>query len=203
MSARRKPESRCERCLMRRESCLCAEIPTLILRTRLLLIMHHREEDSPSNTGRLAAQCLENSVVLIRGDQERSGSAGPHLQSGGQAIVLYPAPEAIPLSPELVASWGGPITLVVPDGSWRQASKMRRRDPALMALPIVGLPLGGGPSRYRVRKDTKEGGLATIEAIARAFGVLEGPHIQLAMEVVFEKMMARAMTARGQRNEIL
>lgn len=186
---------------MRKESCLCAEIPNLFTRTRLLLIMHHREKDSPSNTGRLAAQCLENSAVLIRGDQEQSGSAGPHLQSGGQAVVLFPAPEATPLSPELVASWGGPVTLVVPDGNWRQASKMRRRDDALATLPIVGLPLGGGPSRYRVRKDTKEGGLATIEAIARAFGVLEGPHIQLAMEAIFEKMMLRAMTARGQASE--
>jgi hypothetical protein len=41
-------------------------------------------------------------------------------------------------------------------------------------------------------------GLATFEAIARAFGILESPDVQVALERVFAAMVERTLWARGQ-----
>jgi DTW domain-containing protein YfiP len=58
----------------------------------------------------------------------------------------------------------------------------------------------GAPSAYRLRVDAHEAGLATIEAIARAFGILEGERggeVQRALEEIFRAMVERTLWARG------
>jgi DTW domain-containing protein len=111
---------------------------------------------------------------------------------------LYPSPEALPLDqlvPELRAD-GRAITLVVPDGNWRQASKVRQRVPWLHGLRCAVLP-SAMPSQYRLRTEAHSHGLATLEAIARAFGILEGSEVQVALERVFAAMVERTLWARG------
>jgi DTW domain-containing protein YfiP len=63
----------------------------------------------------------------------------------------------------------------------------------------VALP-PGAPSAYRLRFDAHAHGLATIEAIARAFAVLEaerGEAVRGALEWVFRAMVERTLWARG------
>jgi hypothetical protein len=52
--------------------------------------------------------------------------------------------------------------------------------------------------RHRLRHETREGGLATIEAIARALGVLEGGQVRSILEKVFCAMVERTLWSRGQ-----
>jgi len=40
-------------------------------------------------------------------------------------------------------------------------------------------------------------GLATLEAIARAMGILEGPEVQAALERPFRAMVERTLWSRG------
>ncbi|HYX37206.1 MAG: DTW domain-containing protein [Pseudobdellovibrionaceae bacterium] len=195
MSSRKKYEARCTRCLMRQELCLCAQIPQLNLATKLIIVMNKREIKVPTNTGRLAALALPHSVILSRGVEDAPYDLADHLPRDRPSILLYPADDATLLTPEWVAA-EGPFHLVVPDGNWRQTSKMRRRDPVMATLPCVRLP-AGAPTEYHVRKETKTEGLATIEAIARALGVLEGPAIQKALEDVFHLMVKRTLASRG------
>ncbi|MCX7123298.1 MAG: DTW domain-containing protein, partial [Gammaproteobacteria bacterium] len=119
-----------------------------------------------------------------------------HISNLDGAIVLYPSDDAQLLTPEFVRTLPRPMTLVVPDGNWRQTYKMRRRDPTMAALRPVKL-VPGAPSQYRVRRETKTGGLATIEAIARALGLLEGPEVQVALETLMDIMVSRTMSSRG------
>jgi DTW domain-containing protein YfiP len=60
----------------------------------------------------------------------------------------------------------------------------------------VTLPRGA-PSRYRLRAEAHEEGLATAEAIARAYGILEGPDVQRAIEAAFSAMVERTLWVRG------
>ena len=53
------------------------------------------------------------------------------------------------------------------------------------------------PSIYRLRSEAHAHGLATIEAIARALAVLEGPEIEAALELPFRAMVERTLWARG------
>jgi DTW domain-containing protein YfiP len=176
--------------------CICALVPRLATRTRLELIVHCREERKPTNTGQLAARCLERSNISIVGDRDRPLELAP-MTADDQAVLLFPADDAVPIT-QFAAS-ERPIVLLVPDGTWRQASKMRKRIPGLVAVPCVTLP-ETGPSNYRLRAEVHAGGLATFEAIARALCILEGeagPQIEAAMLAVFRVMVERTLWLRG------
>jgi DTW domain-containing protein YfiP len=174
--------------------CVCALIPRIETRTRLMLVIHRFEDRKPTNTGRLAAECLINSEVSVRGHAS-SPSAPFAWAPGSRPAFLFPHEEAVPLA-ELARS-GAPVTLIVPDGTWRQASKVRNRVPGMRDVPCVSLP-PGEPSIYRLRAEAHATGLATIEAIARAMGILEGEHVQRALERVFRAMVERTLWSRGE-----
>ena len=73
---------------------------------------------------------------------------------------------------------------------------MGNREESLKSLLRVKLPTSA-PSRYRLRQETKPGGLATIEAIARALGFLESPEVERALEAIFALMVERTLRSRG------
>jgi DTW domain-containing protein YfiP len=196
VSRRDNPHLRCTRCRMHGSLCICAMIPRIVTRARLVLVIHRYEDRKPTNTGRLAAECLANSEVVVRGFEDRP-STPLAIAPDAQPVLLFPHEDAIPI--DQFALSARPVTLVVPDGNWRQASKVRSRVPGLRGVPCVSLPRGAR-STYRLRVDAHEEGLATIEAIARAFGVLEGERgeaVQGALEWVFRAMVERTLWARG------
>jgi DTW domain-containing protein YfiP len=170
--------------------------PRIETRTRVVLIIHRYEDRKPTNTGHLAAECLANSVTIVRGHESRPT---PPFQCppGTQPLFLFPHDGATALTAAAIPRV--PVTLIVPDGNWRQASKVRNRVPGLRDVPCVSLPVGA-PSRYRLRAEAREEGLATIEAIARALGLLEGDRgqrVQRALELVFRAMVDRTLWSRG------
>ena len=190
MSRRDNRANRCGLCLMHIGLCVCPLVPRIEARTRLVLVIHHTEIRKPTNTGHLGAACLVNSEVHVRG---REGMPSAPIEWGDRTpLLLFPHEgEAEPLEPV-----DGPVTLIVPDGNWRQASKVRARVPGLKDVRCVTLP-PGPPSIYRLRSEAHSHGLATMEAIARAMGILEGPSVQEALEHVFRAMVERTLWSRG------
>ncbi len=189
----------CFTCRLPLMLCICALVPRLTTRTRLQLVMTSAEARKPSNTGQLAARCIEGSTVLI----VKKGSGrlpAPLVRPDELPLVLFPAPGAIPITQ--YAGSERPITLIVPDGSWPQAKALKERPP-LRNHPCVTLPLLG-PSEYRLRAEPQVDGLATLEAIARALAILEGSRgevIQRAMLDVFRAMVERTLWFRGKLHE--
>jgi DTW domain-containing protein YfiP len=194
VSRRDNADARCARCRLHQGLCLCASIPTVETRARLVLVIHRYEERKPTNTGRLAAACLPNSEIVVRG-HEHAPSAPIDVGEGYEPVLLFPHPEAPPLAPPEPGA--RPVALIVPDGTWRQASKVRSRVPGLRDVRCVTLP-ADAPSIYRLRSEAHAGGLATAEAIARAMGILEGLHVRRAIEEVFRTMVERTLWVRGE-----
>jgi DTW domain-containing protein YfiP len=157
--------------------------------------MHRAEDRKSTNTGRLAAECLANSEVVVRGDAGRP-SAPLVFPAGARPVLLFPHEDAAPIASLAEHDDRRPVALVVPDGNWRQASKVRQRVPGLRDVPCVALP-AGAPSIYRLRAEAHPHALATIEAIARALGVLEGDAPRVALERVFRTMVERTLWSRG------
>jgi DTW domain-containing protein YfiP len=173
--------------------CVCALIPSVPTRTRLALVIHYCEERKPTNSGLLAARCLPNSEVYVRGIADQPAPAFV-VDVATQPLLLFPHPTAVPLSD--FAGGTRAITLVVPDGTWRQASKVSHRMPGLAGVPFVTLP-PDAPTIYRLRAEKHGARLATLEAIARALGILEGAHVREALERVFRVMVERTLWSRG------
>ena len=174
--------------------CLCALVPRLETRTRLVLVIHRFEAAKPTNSGQLATAALVNSEVYLRGVE---GEAAPlTIDPATQPLLLFPHADAVPL-----ASFAGatrPITLIVPDGTWRQAARVRRRVPGLAEVPCVSLP-AEAPAGARLRAQHHAERIPTLAAIARALGLLEGPAVRAALEALHAALVARTLGLRGRR----
>jgi DTW domain-containing protein YfiP len=193
MSRCQKPDGRCARCRLYARLCLCAELPRLDTRTRLCLVIHRDEQHKPTNSGLLACASLGNSEVFVRGVH---GGDAPALafDAATQPLLLFPHADAQPLAD--FARAPRPITLVVPDGTWRQASRVRGRVAGLDGVPCVTLPPEPAATA-RLRAQPDDARLPTLLAIARALGVLEGAAVRAALERLFATLVARTLRLRG------
>ncbi len=178
------------------DRCICAHIPRIVTEARLCLVMHCREERKTTATGPLALAALENSELHIHGLPHRPLDLSHLHKQGRRVVVLFPSKGALPLDRAFVDEDPRPITLVVPDGNWRQATRVPKRVPGLIDAEKVTLP-AGHPTRWRIRRETRDEGLATFEAIARAFGVLASPREQEKLETLFDIMVHTTFAARG------
>jgi DTW domain-containing protein YfiP len=176
---------------------LCAEVPRLELSTRVVLIMHHREVSKTTATGPLALRALADGCLCVHGEPGNLLDLRPEHVPDRRVLLLFPREDAQVLSRELLDRDPRPVTLLVPDGNWRQASRAARRIPGVAQAECVVLA-AGAPTRYRLRREPKAGGLATFEAIARALGVLESLAVQQQLEALFERMVVTTLGTRGQ-----
>jgi DTW domain-containing protein YfiP len=209
LSRGRKPHLRCADCRMHRSVCICSLLPRLETRTRVVLLLHQLEAEKPTNTGLVAARCLANSAVVFRGraPQDARVGAGASIDEQSARLVaaippgtrpafLFPRAGATPLP-----AWrgeGGPLTLVVPDGTWRQAAHALSRLARALDWPCVTLADGrDGQAGGRLRAAGRPGRLATLEAVALALGVLEGPEVEAALLHVFRVMTDRTLWTNG------
>ena len=172
---------RCARCLFQRRVCLCAAVPTVPTRTRVVIVRHHLERWRSSNSGRLAHFALPNSVIVDHGGTE-GPAALPDLEG---AWLLYPEGEP---THEVTTP---PRQLVVLDATWSQARRMFRKLGALRGLPILRLPEAPMPDA-RLRESPAPGRVSTIEAIARALRLLEGDAVATPLEALFQVAVGRA-----------
>ncbi len=200
MGHRAKSHERCLVCKMHQELCICDAIPKLDVLTRVVLIMHRRECAKTTATGPLALLALPNSELHIHGHREAPLNFESLKDPARRALLLFPDDDVPVLTPEWLRSSTSipdrPITLVVPDGSWRQAKKMSVRIPGLEHAERVRLP-EGPPSAYQLREETRYEGLATFEAIARALGCIESKDVQTQLETLFNLMVKRTLSTRG------
>ena len=160
--------------------------------------MHMREVSLTSNTARLATRMLSSAQIRLYGLRDAPVQVADLLDDPTRRLaVLFPTDESEELSAEYIARDPRPLTLIVPDGNWRQASKIPRRISALDGVPRVRIPLEG-KSRYRLRHTDRVGGLSTFEAVARAVALCESdPSIRTRMESVFDVMVERRLLGRG------
>ncbi|HET6418891.1 MAG TPA: tRNA-uridine aminocarboxypropyltransferase [Geobacteraceae bacterium] len=196
MGTRSKRSERCPRCRMHAHLCICRSIPRYALETRLVLVMHRREYARTTATGPLVLEVLSNSELRIHGHRDRPLDLSDLAVADRRVLILYPGDGVPELTREFLDLDRRPVTLVVPDGSWRQAAKMGRRLPGLEHAEMARLPEGPN-SRWGIRRESQAGGLATFEAIARALGIIESPDIQSGMEALFDLMVQKTLDTRG------
>jgi DTW domain-containing protein YfiP len=175
-----REDTRCPRCLF--ASCLCADIPVIPTRTKVVIVRHHLERWRTSNTGRLAGLALPNCSVV---DHGASHVLAPDAVPRDGAYLVYPEGPVTTVAPS-----PPPATLVIVDASWHQTRRMRQRLPQLRGLPILHLPRDEMPAA-RMREAPARGLVSTIEAIARALRLVEGDAPARALEDLFALAVRR------------
>lgn len=193
---KRKTKEPCQGCFLHPERCMCHLIPNLETKTKLSLIIHHRELKRTTNTGRLAINSLQNSKMFIRGLKDSPLSLENLIQPNEQAFLLFPSEDALELTPEFLNDFQAPFHLIVPDGNWRQASKVNSRYPELENIPRVIIRRETVDEKF-LRAESTEDGMATLQAIAMAFSVLEDEQTGQQLMQVYREKLNRTIEARG------
>ncbi len=91
-----------------------------------------------------------------------------------------------------------PVSLVVIDGTWRQAAGILREHPALLELRRMSLPATRG-SAYRLRKSPRADGLSTVEAVVAALDVLDAPRRHSTVLRPFQVQIDRQIALQRRR----
>jgi DTW domain-containing protein len=160
----------CWECRRPMRVCYCAAVEPIETQTRVVILQHPRESDVPINTARIAELALSNATLHVGLDFARDAALSEALgNEAAPPVLLYPSEDAKDLACEAPP---GPVTLVVIDGTWWQASKLFKLNPFLQALPRYGLA-PSAESRYRIRREPAAHCLSTIEALEAALSLLE------------------------------
>ncbi len=192
MSRRRNfSQGRCPHCKLGNPFCYCDKLEKAEGKIHVTLLMHFREKFLTTNTANLVHLSLKKSNIVERGLKDDTVHI---LKEGHTPIYLFPHEEAQELTPENLAKLDTtkPLQLIVPDGSWRQAKKMKRREEEIKDIPCFKLTHAS--SRYEFRRQTKQTNLCTAEAVAYALEALSDFE---AVEILMEnfKTMEEAIKA--------
>jgi DTW domain-containing protein YfiP len=173
---------RCARCLQ--PICICAVIPIITTRTRVIVLRHFSETNRSSNSGRLAHLALPNSEMIDHGVPHAPIDPTRLAQPGTWLVFPEGEPwQAAPSPP--------PERIIILDATWAQARRMRQRAPGLRGMPVLNLPAAIAPAA-RLRAAPAPGLVSTIEAIARALRLLEGEAPAIALEQLFTVVVDQA-----------
>jgi DTW domain-containing protein YfiP len=168
----------------------------LDLGTKVSLIVHVNELKRSSNTGRLALKALVNSEMRVRGEKAAPLDLSDLLTQRYRTFLFYPSRDAVELDRELVARDRAPIQLIVPDGTWRQASKVLYRHRELKNIQRVKISTPD-VSRFHLRAQHRPDRMATLQAIAHALGVIEGDLVKQALMNLYRVKVERTLLGRG------
>ncbi len=165
-------------------------------------MIHAKELKRTTNTGRLALQALKNSEMHVRGEGKEKLDLSEILDPVYQPLLLYPSDDAVELDADFVASLKKPVLLIVPDGNWRQASKVHHRHQELAQVQRVFLKKKIRDektiaSQKSLRLESTADGMATLEAIAHALRWLEGEEAGVSLQQLYEQKLTQTLLGRG------
>jgi len=185
-NARGVSVKRCSQCLLCEKTCVCpwrAASDAGETSIDWVLLLHRDEIFKPTNTGRLVADLFPSQTHAFCWDRTRPDEALLSLLKDPKrrCFIIFPSDDNAPrqsIAPTLEAPYHSAdehtLTLILLDGTWKQARKMYRQSQWLSEVPLLDLKhvlaseslahLGN----YRVRKAAQAGQLATCEAAAAA-----------------------------------
>ncbi len=194
MRSRTAPDlrGRCPNCLLREACCICAEIPRIPHRTPVIILRHVGELRRTSNSARIAAMALERCRVFDIGGH--SPPPPPAMLTAPGTWLLFPPDADTPAGP--LPEPSAVRTLVIPDGTWGQTRRLVRRVTGLSTLPRLSLP---GPRRTtdRLRTSHADWAMATLECLAGALELLEGPMLAAQIDDLFAQFTQAVRRHRG------
>ena len=175
--------------------CLCAELSARASRSHLRVVVHDTELQKSTNSGRLLPLLLEQGASV--------GYGGRHpvlnpicWPEGTRPVVLYPL-QGAPLITSFVDDNKPPVCLIVLDGTWRQAARLRKEF-LVHKVPFAQLPHDAGSDLYQLRHGHFAGSRSTLEAAARALAILENDDdIERHLHRPFRMMVSRTLWLRG------
>lgn len=168
-NARGKLLKRCEHCQLALYVCACDLRVELNSQLDFVLLLHRNEILKPTNTGRIIADILpENTFCFCWSRTEPAAELLNLLADPNrQCVILYPeqSTKSRVVHTDFSFESNQKTTVIVLDGTWKQARRMMTLSPWLANIPVLSLELDLN-GQYGLRKPLIDGQLATAEAAA-------------------------------------
>lgn len=195
--SQRRGSLRCNTCKITAPLCICSSLRPFSIQTTISLIVHVRELKLTSNSAQFIQLMLpENAHIFIRGRVFENFTAAPIVERPGRPLYLYPHEDALELNEEFKLKHPGPYHLIVPDGNWHQARKVRQREREFQEMLAVKLP-PGIHAEYQLRRAPQPEWVSTYEGVAHALGVLEGEGVRDQLMDFFRSWVKRTLYNRA------
>ncbi len=189
------PREICYACFRPVEHCLCNQARPFEAHCKILLLQHPNERKKYYSTAKLVLSSIKNSNVFRSVDFDLNEVFRGH--DLNKTYLLYPTVNSIDCKEVLLDQNS---TVLVIDGTWREARKILYHNPRLKTLPTISFatPL---TSKYRIRKQPKENCLSTLESVghllkanATALGKLEMLPLYDQLFSIFDQMVAKQIS---------
>jgi DTW domain-containing protein YfiP len=183
---------RCGRCQFSPRWCICAAEQAVVCALQVDVLIHHREFNRPTSTGRLINRVMPASRGhLFRRETppDRATIKAP----GKELWILHPRGEPLPAaaSPEN-------LQVLLLDGSWREAGRMSQEVSSWGRL--VRLP-ESGPGRYHLRTHEHEGKYSTVESLLMLLAALGLTEAERQLRLQFELHVYAGLRTRGAKEK--
>jgi DTW domain-containing protein YfiP len=195
--------------------CLCGELVRRRIGTSVRVVIHEIELQKSTNSGRLLPLLIDDAALVPYGARDTRLDPLKVAPPGSRPVVLFPVEGARTIDAFVYDDDNGsgdvsddvsagdddaPLCLIVLDGTWHQARRIRMR--FLQAkIPFARLPPDDDVSHYALRQGHFEGSRSTLEAAARALAIVERDE-SLYTHLVdpFRKMVDRTLWLRGAKD---
>jgi len=189
--------NRCANCRINNHFCVCSELSTFKTSSNVSLIVHVSELKLTSNTAQFVEKILpESAEIFIRGRVNDTFSPDPILARAGRALFLFPDENSLELNEEFTNKFPGPYHLIIPDGNWNQAKRVKKREEKFDDIPTVRLP-AGLIGEYMLRKAPRPDWVSTYEAVAYALGILDTKLCEEHLMTFFRKWVKATLNSRS------
>jgi DTW domain-containing protein YfiP len=194
---------RCPTCSLPPRWCICDTLPPVVTRLAVHVLIHRGEQRRPSSTGNLVARVVGNATRHVYQRETRffsaSGLTADSLGTSHEIWILHPGGEPLPAGGGMHDDASGPSpSVVLLDGTWRQAGEMLRTVERLGRC--VSLPHAAEePSRYWLRDQPAAGQLSTAEALLGVLQAIDDHEAHRRFRLHFELHVYAMLLARGRR----
>lgn len=202
---KRKTQAPCQGCFLHVERCICSQLKQVESLTRVDLVVHYKELKRTTNSGRLIESLLENQNIWVRGQLDAPLDYKSIVKEVDHTpLLLYPSDEAEVLSKQWVEDNKSekPFQLIVPDGNWRQASKVHYRVEDFKHIKRVTLSENTFDRENLLRKESKPDGMSTLEAIGHTLGYLEGEGLKAHILEGYSLKKEAVLKGRGSQPKV-
>lgn len=160
---------KCIRCYKPLKVCLCSAVQKIDSPYNILVLQHPKEVEVYKNTVSLLGLCLKDIKVFV--GEQWGGLSAFGLSELDSCFLIFPGEDARLMNLEKIRLnldeniGEAKITLILIDGTWRQAKRIYRENKWLKSLPKFSFEVGKYCSNYKIRKEPEVGFLSTLEAL--------------------------------------
>lgn len=163
--------SYCEQCRYPQTTCICSHISEIQTSLNIIIVQHEKEALHAKNTARLVSLCVPNTRIVCANNSAEIQALSA-MCSLERTALIYPSDVSEPIE-EIPHSVANNIsTLVLIDGSWKQAFGIVKKSAWLQKLHAFHFACAPD-TNYLIRHTSLDKALSTLEATAYALHCIE------------------------------